>query len=466
MLQELAEYFRCPDDAADFRLSGHLSTDSGYFSFGQDTVCFGRSCAGSRAASVTEPLYDALGDVHFRESQVELPFDPSEVAGNLRHERYVAARSSMARRVVAKAVRNSYYLVRPLLPVKVRKHLQKVHLDGWKKLAFPHWPVDTSVDNLLEHLMTLAIKGNGGNSIPFIWFWPDGAEASAIMTHDVETQLGVDLCKKLMDMNTEFEVPASFQVVPEKRYPVPNSYLEEIRRRGFEVNVQDLNHDGHLYRDWDEFKRRSAKINVYAKEYGAVGFRAGVLYRNQDWYNMLDFEYDTSVPNVAHLDPQRGGCCTVMPFFIGQMVELPVTTTQDYSLFHILNDYSLSLWEQQFKAILGKHGLINVIVHPDYINGPREEAVYRALLQRYARLRKEQNVWIALPKEVNRWWRQRSRLKLVPRNGALRIEGAGSERARIALASFEGGRLTYKVMDASASVPAPATTALSAVEPA
>jgi hypothetical protein len=28
----------------------------------------------------------------------------------------------------------------------------------------------------------------------------------------------------------------------------------------------------------------------------------------------LCFAYDMSIPNVAHLDPQRGGCCTIMPF--------------------------------------------------------------------------------------------------------------------------------------------------------
>jgi hypothetical protein len=39
-----------------------------------------------------------------------------------------------------------------------------------------------------------------------------------------------------------------------------------------------------------------------------------------------------SVPNVGHLEVQRGGC-TVMPYFIGRIVELPVTTSQDYSVF-------------------------------------------------------------------------------------------------------------------------------------
>ena len=37
------------------------------------------------------------------------------------------------------------------------------------------------------------------------------------------------------------------------------------------------------------------------------------VYRNLDWYAALEFKYDMSVSNVAHLDPQRGGCCTSSP---------------------------------------------------------------------------------------------------------------------------------------------------------
>jgi hypothetical protein len=464
MRSELIGYFRCPDEVGDFQLGGRLSADSGYFRFGEDTVCFGRSSTGVRARSAGEPLYNALDDIRFGDAHVELPFDPDEVVENLRFERYVSAGQSGAKKLVSRTVRSAYYLLRPLLPVGVRKHLQKSHLEGWRNLAFPHWPVDTSVDALMQRLLTLAIKCNGGEGIPFIWFWPQGAPACAIMTHDVETQLGVEFCSRLMDLNEEFKVPSSFQVVPEERYSVPKSYLEEIRRRGFEVNVHDLNHDGRLYWDFEEFKRRAEKINRYGKEFGAAGFRAAVLYRNQDWYRMLNFEYDTSVPSVAHLDPQHGGCCTVMPYFVGDMVELPLTATQDYSLFHILNDYSTALWEQQFNIVLSQHGLINTIVHPDYINGPREEAVYRKLLQLYAKLRKEQNVWIALPKEANRWWRQRSRLRLVAEDGNWRIEGVGKERARIAVATLAGERLQYRILGPSERLASDVALAHPAVE--
>ena len=86
--------------------------------------------------------------------------------------------------------------------------------------------------------------------------------------------------------------------------------------------------------------------------------------------------YDMSVPNAAHLEPQRGGCCTVMPYFVGDILELPLTTIQDYSLFHILNDYSTTLWKEQIRLIRQNHGLISVITHPDYLTGEREREVY------------------------------------------------------------------------------------------
>jgi hypothetical protein len=266
------------------------------------------------------------------------------------------------------------------------------------------------------------------------------------MTHDVETATGRDFCSTLMDINDSFGIKSSFQVVPERRYEVTSSYLSSIRDRGFEVNVQDLNHDGHLYRNRKQFLERAVKINSYGKQYKAAGFRAGVLYRNQDWYEALDFAYDMSVPNVAHLDPQRGGCCTVTPYFIGKILELPVTTTQDYSLFHILKDYSIDLWRNQTELIMEKHGLSSFIIHPDYIIGDRERNTYETLLAYLAQIRDKMGVWLPTPFEVNRWWRQRNQMTLVEdKHGGWRIEGEGKERARVAYASEKDGRIAFTI---------------------
>ncbi len=129
-----------------------------------------------------------------------------------------------------------------------------------------------------------------------------------------------------------------------------------------------------------------------------------------------------------------------MPYFIGKVLELPVTTTQDYTLFHILNDYSTTLWERQIELIMEKHGLVSVVIHPDYLTSARAKKTYRGLLAHLAQLRAEKNLWVTTPGEVNRWWRQRAEMAIVENDGQLRIEGPGNERAVIAYASEKEGR--------------------------
>jgi hypothetical protein len=338
-----------------------------------------------------------------------------------------------------------YYFIRPVLPAGMRRLLQKVYMKGWDKLPFPRWPVDCSVDNFLGQLLLLSLKSNRVERIPFIWFWPEGASSCAIVTHDVETELGRNFCPTLMDIDDRFGIKASFQIIPEQRYDVSLDFLASIRKRSFELGVHDLNHDGHLYRDRGEFLERAIKINSYGKQFEAKGFRAAVLYRKQLWYDALDFSYDMSVPNVAHLDPQRGGCCTVMPYFLGDILELPVTTTQDYTLFYILNDFSIDLWKEQIEIIMEKHGLISFIVHPDYVVRAPERAIYEGLLGFLSRLREEKGVWVTTPGEVNRWWRQRAEMRLLENGGNWQIEGPGKEQARLAYASEKDGRLVFSL---------------------
>ncbi len=254
-----------------------------------------------------------------------------------------------------------------------------------------------------------------------------------------------------MDLNDSFGIKTSFQIVPEKRYSVSESMLQLIRGRGFEINVHDLNHDGRLFADREEFLRRVRLINQYGQRFGASGFRSAVMYRNVDWFDALEFSYDMSIPNVAHLDPQKGGCCTVFPFAVGEMVELPLTTIQDYSLFHILNDYSTRLWKDQISRIREKHGLISVIVHPDYIIEKSARRVYAELLEFVCELRSQGETWIALPGEVASWWRLRSKLNLVRKGDDWRIEGNASEQARVADAVLDNDQLTYEIQSSGAA---------------
>ena len=437
------EYFKCPERYARFGLRGPLSPTMRYFHVGPDNVCYGRVYR-PQNGSDDGTMCDVVQEVKVDGGTVSLPFDIKEVVDNLRGELYPSsARNEQS--VMTSVLAGLYYYVRPFLPVGIRKHLQRMHLRGWDRISFPRWPVDRTVDELFELLMIFLLKSQNVERIPFIWFWPEGAPSSAVMTHDVETAKGRDLCSTLMDIDDSYGIKACFDVVPEQRYDVPDAFLDSITNRGFEIGVHDLNHDGRLYKSHQCFMERVVKINSYGRQWKAAGFRAGVLYRRQEWFNDLEFAYDMSVPNVAHLDPQRGGCCTVMPYFVGTLLEIPVTATQDYTLFHILQDYKTDLWKSQIELIMEKHGLLSFIVHPDYATTSPERKVYEALLSHLAELRQARGVWIATPGEVNQWWRQRAGMRIVESEEGVRIEGEGRERARIAYASCVDGRLAVSL---------------------
>ena len=371
-----------------------------------------------------------------------------EAAWFLRQEAYIdnsveQGNQSRFKRIV----REAYYRARPAMPVAFRKYLQRFALRGWDSRPFPAWPVDTTVERIVKTIWERLLRAHGVNELPFIWFWPDGREAALIMTHDVETVVGRDFCSNLMATERQFNVVSAFEVVPEERYPVPAEFLESIRRGGCEVCLHGLNHDGRLFSSEAVFKERAERIRKYAESWGAVGFRSPVMYRNLAWLPELGFSYDMSVPNVGHLDPQPGGCCTVMPYFIGSLVELPLTTIQDYSLFNILQQRSTELWESQIQRIRDENGLISFIIHPDYVNEPWSSSVYSALLEILASLRDDSGFWFPLPREVADWWRTRDALRLI-RNGAdWQIVGTGANRARIAFARLEDGQVRYRVSE-------------------
>jgi hypothetical protein len=444
----LLDYYRMPRNSFPLQQAAADCTSgkSGFFQFGEGIVCFGRSESGTAEDVAGSAKFPVSMQVGRNGNSTRLPFSFAEVIENLRLEHYRRnAFHGWESLAANQPIHKLYYLSRGCFPTAVRRQLQRIYFRDWKKLQFPNWPVDFTVDKLHEEYLRLLMEANGLQKVPFIWFWPDGAANCLIMTHDVETLAGRNFTSNLMNLDESYGFKSSFEVIPEDRYEVPDSYVHEIRQRGFEFNVHDLNHDGSLYRERQEFLRRAAKINGYVRRYNARGFRAGSMYRNQDWYDAFEFSYDMSVPNVAHLDPMRGGCCTVMPYFVGRILELPAVTTQDYSLFHILSDYSIDIWKQQLVLIRERNGLMSFITHPDYLIERRARKVYESLLDYLRQMIERDGVWTALPGEVDSWWRARSQMQLVPQGDDWKIVGPGHEKARVAYAIRERGPLVYEL---------------------
>lgn len=446
MTRLLQEHFRCSDEIGSLQPPEQAQAPAGFFHFGPGTTLFAHLASGAAAARFEDAQMDAFNAAEIANGRCHLPFDPSEAIANLLFERYPGVGhppgvGSVWKRAAAQA----YYTLRPMLPVGVRKHLQRSVVGRSHQAApsFPSWPIDTTVERALDTLLLLAMRAQGLKRVPFIWFWPDGYSSAVTMTHDVETAAGRDFTPTLMDLDERYGMKASFQIIPEHRYDVAEVWLASIRDRGFEINVHDLNHDGRLFSRRDEFLRRAERINAYGRQWGAQGFRSAVLYRNLNWFGALRFDYDMSLPNGAHFHPQAGGCCAVRPYFLGDMVEIPGTAAQDYILFHILGDYSTRIWEQQLAATAAAHGVMCFSIHPDYIIEKRARDAFQRLGEILAAEHHQGERWFALPREISRWWRQRNAMSLRREGAQWRIQGEGAERARIAFAEIHEDQLRY-----------------------
>lgn len=438
------DYYRCPPDLVPLCTATDRSTDSGFFQFG-GARGYGRVAGASPALDFDALSPDVTHASTITDGAATLPFDLAEVVTALRRERYVVPEASALTRLTSiPQAETLYYWFRPRLPVAVRRHLQQLRLRSWQRIPFPCWPVDSSVDGLFRGAAAEVLRATGAGRLPFIWFWPDGAPTCTTLTHDVEGRTGLEFCQHLIDLDASFGMRAAFQLIPEGSEGAFD-HADAIRASGCEVNLHDLNHDGRLYRNETQFRARAARINAYAQRFGCRGFRSGVMYRNQEWYDALDVDYDMSVPNVSHLEPQRGGCCTVMPYFVGRVLEIPLTTAQDYSLFCILEDYSTRLWQAQIAEIRKQNGLISVIAHPDYLQEARARDVYVGLLKELALLRDRGETWMAQPSEINEWWRERRDMTLTAVGSSWRVEGSGSERARVAYAALAGDQVVYSL---------------------
>jgi len=58
MDKTLLEYFRCPEDFAQIEGNGAVSSDPGYFQFGQD-ICYGQYSGGLTSKYLVHGLPDA-----------------------------------------------------------------------------------------------------------------------------------------------------------------------------------------------------------------------------------------------------------------------------------------------------------------------------------------------------------------------------------------------------------------------
>jgi hypothetical protein len=296
-----------------------------------------------------------------------------------------------------------YYRVKPLLPRALISRLRQLYnrtTDGTFPLG---WPVETRYAEFQWEILRQVLLLTGQNWLTFRYFWPHGKRFAFVLTHDVETARGQSLVPVLADMEEGLGFRSIFNFVPEL-YPLDRGLIQDLRKRGFEIGIHGLRHDGKLFDTYGEFTCRAERINHYLHEFQAVGFRSPLTLRNPEWMQVLDMEYDLSFFDTDPYEPMPGGVMSLWPFKIGRFLELPYTLPQDSTLFRLRGETSPRIWLEKVELIKKYYGMALGIVHPDYSAEGMNRLIYQDFL---VEVKACTDYWHALPRAVARWWKRR-----------------------------------------------------------
>jgi len=183
-----------------------------------------------------------------------------------------------------------YYGLKPFVPQSFRTAIRRKLALRLRKQIGDVWPVMP-----------------GSEHPPENWTgWPENKKFALVLTHDVESKEGLRECRVLMKLEQDLGFRSSFNFISEGSYRVSAELRKDLTAGGFEVGIHDLKHDGRLFASRRGFKRRAARINRYAREWAASGFRSGFMLRNLDWLHDLDVHYDASTVDTDPRTPARG----------------------------------------------------------------------------------------------------------------------------------------------------------------
>src|SRR6266850_6480337 len=242
-----------------------------------------------------------------------------------------------------------YYRLKPLLPWPLRVAMRRLFARRKRAMFRDPWPIMP-----------------GSEKPPTNWpGWPDGQKFALVLTHDVESRVGVAKCRKLLELDQDLGFRSCFSFVPQGDYTISQDLRQELTGNGFEVGVHDLNHDGKLFHNRADFSAKARRINHYLKDWGAVGFRSAFMLRNLDWLHDLNIQYDSSTFDTDPFELQPDGVGTIFPFWVPRpngrqqpkvadyqsltgsangYVELPYTLPQDSTLFLLLGEQTSNIW--------------------------------------------------------------------------------------------------------------------------
>lgn len=308
---------------------------------------------------------------------------------------------------------NAYYAIKPAIPRWLRHRVNAMVAGLRTRSLLPSWPCDPRLMLLMREWVSESLSALARKDAWHIGFWPDGYDCAIVLTHDVDSLQGFDRMEAMAEIEEKHGFRSAWNL-PLAQYPIDWRRVEKLRARGFEFGAHGLDHSGRLFRSRGDFERLRGRVESLARDHDLIGFRSPSTLRRLEWLETLGFDFDSTFADTDPFEPQPGGTCSLLPFFIGRMVELPYTMPQDHTLLNLLRRDPLPVWSEKARWIASLGGMILTLVHPDYSGAPPYLSDYEKLLVMLNRL---ESAWRALPSEIAAWWRKRARARLVTRSG-------------------------------------------------
>jgi glycosyltransferase involved in cell wall biosynthesis len=360
-------------------------------------------------------------------------------------------------------MRNLYYTLKPFVPRNLRIAIRQSV--AFRKLARNRdiWPIDDHAGRTPE--------GWPG--------WPDGKKFAVVLTHDVEGTLGVAKTPLLQQLESSLGFRSSFNFIPAGDYRVSAELRQSLVSAGWEVGVHDFHHDGKLFRGPELFSKKAALINQCLTEWEAVGFRAGFMLRNLDWYHQLNILYDASTFDTDPFEPMPEGFRTIFPFWVDRSqidpaadpaqgyVELPYTLPQDSTLYLILGETSPKIWIDKLRWIVKHGGMVLLNIHPDYVrfsDDDKQKLLFPSeFYSEFLRVIRDEyagQYWNPTPRELALWYKDQHLKKVRAKQEALPVAIAQQQ----SYASLKGKRAAVILYSGFPSDPRPRRAAEAMVQ--
>jgi len=369
-----------------------------------------------KTADEVEPIplvsKDSAGCFHFN-------FDVDESLRYVEQERYLCHQRPL-------------YLKFGVTPENLPIWLRKLVLFGLSLLRRvtgfilnkPRFPApfkDISVD-VWRYFVKAIIDRYCGQTYHSIPLWPGNKTYAVVLTHDVDSVWSIRNIKGVPALRQAEESRGlrSAWLIVTKLYPEGEQLYDALNEAGHEVGFHGVYHDHKLaYINEPKMRARRMKAGKFLRKYKVEGFRSPNFHRTKALYQVLksviryDMTFHDTFESFGSPFSAGEGCSTCFPFYLDDcgILEIPTTICEDLTL--ALKGYQpkdiLKKQKEIINDVAKRKGIANILTHPEphLSSKPKYFKVYEDLLEALSR---DQNAWVALPREVYAWWTARDKI--------------------------------------------------------